>query len=153
MRLHLERRRKHHSQQQEPRRGVALVEFAVVSPLLFLTIFLFIEFDRYVVSVHAMKEATRVGCRTATLEGSTLEEVESSVEGILSPFGIDDYTMSITPPLTTAIDSGDPISVTVDVSYDDIGWVPTPKFLDGKTITVTATLPKEKSDRHGFWGG
>lgn len=139
------RRLKRHSESASmTRRGSTIVEFAFVSPLLFLFVFLFVEFDRYVLTVHALKEATRVGCRVATLEGSTLEAVEETVGDILSPFGIDDYTLSVTPDLNTTIDSGDPVSVRIDVAYDDVSWTPSPKFLDGKTIAVTATLPKEK---------
>jgi Flp pilus assembly protein TadG len=126
------------------RRGSTLVEFAVVAPLIFSLIFLFVEFDRYVVTVHALKEASRVGCREAVLEGSTLVEVQSKVASILEPFGVDDYTMTITPDLTSAIDGGDPVSVKIDVSYDDIAWLPSPQYLAGKQISVTGTLPKEK---------
>jgi hypothetical protein len=126
------------------RRGSTLVEFAVVSPLLFLLIFLFVEFDRYVVTVHALKESVRVGSRLAVLEGTTLEDVQAEVATILTPFGIDEYTMSVTPNLLTAIDAGDPVSVKVDVAYDDIAWLPSPKFLSGKMISVTSTSPKER---------
>lgn len=126
------------------RRGSTLVEFAVVSPLMFSLLFLFVEFDRYVVTVHALKEASRVGCRVAVLEGSTLEEVQTKVASILEPFDVDDYTMTVTPDLMTAIDGGDPVSVKIDVSYDDIAWLPVPQYLGGKQISVIGTLPKEK---------
>jgi Flp pilus assembly protein TadG len=138
------RPKRHLDSAKRARRGTTLVEFAVVAPLLFSLVFLFVEFDRYVVTAHALKEASRVGCRVAVLEGSTLEEVESDVARILEPFSVKKYSMTVTPALTTAIDAGDPITVNIAVAYDDIAWLPTPKYLAGKQISVAATLPKER---------
>lgn len=111
---------------------------------MFALIFLFIEFDRYVVTAHALKEAARVGCRVAILDGTELEEVETQVADILRPFSINEYTMKVEPDLSTTIDGGSPVSVTIDVFYKDIGWVPTPRYLGDKTITATTTLPRER---------
>lgn len=126
------------------RRGSAILEFALIAPLMFALIFLFIEFDRYVVTAHALKEAARVGCRVAILDGTELEEVETQVADILRPFSINEYTMKVEPDLSTTIDGGSPVSVTIDVFYKDIGWVPTPRYLGDKTITATTTLPRER---------
>ncbi|MBT6440807.1 MAG: pilus assembly protein, partial [Alphaproteobacteria bacterium] len=70
-------RRRNPARSAPKRHGATIVEFAVVAPLLFFMIFLYIEFDRYILTVHAMKEAARVGCRVAILDGATLEEVET----------------------------------------------------------------------------
>ena len=126
------------------RRGATLVEFAVVAPLVFFMVFLFVEFDRYLLTVHALDEAARVGCRLAVLEGSTLVQVKTEVDRILSPFGISKHELSITPDLATAIGSGNPVSVKLEIAYNDVSWLPAPTFLSRKTITVTSTLPKEK---------
>ncbi|HQZ67349.1 MAG TPA: pilus assembly protein [Planctomycetaceae bacterium] len=121
-----------------------LVEFACVAPVLFLVIFFFVEFDRYLVTVHAVEEASRVGCRLAILEQSTSQEVQNSVTQILNQFGIAKYTMSITPTLPTTVEGGSPVSVKIDVAYKDVSWLPTPRFLSKKTISATSTMPKEK---------
>jgi hypothetical protein len=126
------------------RRGSTLVEFAIVAPLLLSIVFLFIEFGRYMMTVQAIEEAARVGCREAILEGTTVEIVEARVEGILTPFGIGEYDLSVEPNLQVALSAGSPITVEISLLYDDVAWLPSPKFLQGKMVSVAATLPKEK---------
>jgi hypothetical protein len=52
------------------RRGQALVEFALVSPLLFLLIVAIIETGRFVFYYHVVNEATREGARYAIVHGA-----------------------------------------------------------------------------------
>jgi Flp pilus assembly protein TadG len=126
------------------RRGATLVEFAMVAPFLFFLVFLFVEFDRYILTVHALEEASRVGCRLAILEQSTRQEVEENVAGILGKFGINKYTMTITPGLPNSLEAGSPVSVKISAAYKDVSWLPTPRFLSNKSLSATSTMPREK---------
>ncbi len=125
------------------RRGATLVEFAMVAPLLFLLLFGMIEFSRYTAANHAIQEAARCGCRVAILEEATEAEVKAKVNELLTVFGISTHTTTISPSLATASAQGDPITVTVSVTYNEISWVPTPQFLSGKVLSVSSTLPRE----------
>ncbi len=126
------------------RLGATLVEFAVVAPILFFLFVMFVEFGRYIVTLHALEEAARVACRMAVLEESTTEEVEQEATAILETFGINKYETTITPSLFTAAPAGEPVSVTIDVDYKDVSWLPAPRFLRNKSLSVTNTTPKEK---------
>ncbi len=50
--------------------GQALVEFALVAPLFFLTLFAIIDFGRYVYYVQILNNAAREGTRYAIVHGS-----------------------------------------------------------------------------------
>lgn len=126
------------------RQGATLVEFAMVAPIVFFIVFLFVEFDRYILTVHALDEASRVGCRQAILENATSQEVENTVKGLLNQFGVTKYTMSVTPPLPNSLDAGSPVSVKIDVKYSDISWLPSPRFLKNTKVSATSTMPREK---------
>ena len=59
------------------RRGAAVVEFAVVSPVLILLIFEILEFGRLVMVQQVLTNASREGARRAILEQTTSSEIES----------------------------------------------------------------------------
>ena len=126
------------------RKGAALVEITMILPPLFLVIFVFIEFDRFLMSVHATEEAARVGCRQAILSSATQAEVEDEVKQALDPFGIKKYTLTVTPSLSSSMANGTPVTVSIKTKYDDLSWLPSPEFLTGKFITSSSTLPKEE---------
>jgi Flp pilus assembly protein TadG len=125
------------------RRGAALVEFAVVAPLMFLMFFLFIEFDRYIFVRDAMEEAARSGARTAILKDATLDDVQANVAAILAVAGVDGYSVAVTPELSSSFQQGDMITVTVSVDYEDVSWLPSMRFLGDKSISVACSLPRE----------
>ncbi len=51
------------NRKQTERRGAAIVEFAVIAPLLFFLIFGMIEFGRVIMVMQVMTNATREGAR------------------------------------------------------------------------------------------
>lgn len=57
--------------------GQALVEFALVAPLLFLLLFGIIEFGRFVYTSHILNEATREGARYAIVHGALTQFCDS----------------------------------------------------------------------------
>ena len=116
----------------------------MVLPPLFFLIFLFVEFDRFLMTVHATEEAARVGCRKAILETATLTEVEDDVRSTLRPFGIAKYTITVSPDMSSSVALGTPVTVTLELAYSDVSWLPTPKYLSGKRISSSSTLPNER---------
>ena len=53
------------------RRGVAVVEFAIIAPIVFLVIFGLMEMGRLVMVKQAVTNAAREGCREASLATTT----------------------------------------------------------------------------------
>jgi Flp pilus assembly protein TadG len=127
------------------RRGATVVEFALVAPLFFATIFGSIEFGRSLMTTQSLEEAARSGCRVAVLQGATTSEIEAEVDRILGPVGISNYTIDVQPASIANAARWSPVSVTVSASFADMSWLPVPNIFSGKTYTSTCTLPKEYS--------
>src|SRR4029079_7300001 len=66
------------------RRGAAVVEFAVVSPVFFLLIFGMIEYGRLVMVQQVLTNASREGARVGVLDGSTQADVTTAVNNYLT---------------------------------------------------------------------
>ena len=124
------------------RRGTTVVEFAIIGSVMVLMILSSIEFGRAMMSVHSLREAARAGCRVATLQGSTTADIDAAVGGVLNAANIAGYTVTIDPAVSGA-SRWDPITVTISVPFDNVTWLPVPVKLGGKTVTASATLPKE----------
>lgn len=130
------------------RRGAAVVEFAVVAPLLFLFVFGMIEYGRMVMVQQVITNASREAARRAVLDGATYNEVNSFVGSYLTSAAIPaaavkNITMSPSDPSTA--NYGDPISVTVSVDFNKVSWLPTPIWLGGKSLFATTTMRRESA--------
>ena len=71
-------------------RGVAVVELAVVSPLLLAMLFGIIEFGWVVTAQHTKDNAARAGARVGIPQGITVEEIEAQIVAVLEPMGLED---------------------------------------------------------------
>jgi Flp pilus assembly protein TadG len=117
------------SRKREQRRGVALVEFAMVVPVVFLFIFGIIELSRYVMVQQALTSAAQRGCRKAMLattvnDAAVDSAVRGYLDGTLGPLAeSDSLDVVVTPVDLNAAASGSHVSVQVQVSSADIGWV------------------------------
>ena len=125
------------------RAGTTVVEFAVVSPVLFLVIFASVEFGRALMAVQSLEEAARSGCRVAILRDATNSEIEDEVDRILGPAGINSRTVQVDPSSVVTADRWDPVTVSVTATFDSMSWLPLPRFFEGKSYTAECTLPKE----------
>ncbi|HBV86973.1 TadE/TadG family type IV pilus assembly protein [Desulfosporosinus sp.] len=94
-------------------RGQAMVEMALVLPLLFLLLFGVIEMGRIGYSYITVSNAARAGVRVATV-GATDSEITSSVIGAAPSLNSASLSISITPIESLRL-SGQ--GVTVQVSY------------------------------------
>ncbi len=82
---------------QRVRRGAAVVELAIVSPLLFALLFGIVEFGWVFTAQHTMVNGAREGARVGVLQGSTLDEVDAAIRAFLTPMNLQDkVTIEIT---------------------------------------------------------
>jgi Flp pilus assembly protein TadG len=65
-------------------RGVALVEFAIVLPLLVIFMYGIITFSVAILNKHIMTNATREGARVATLYGGEVSQAKPTTENYLN---------------------------------------------------------------------
>jgi Flp pilus assembly protein TadG len=126
-------------------RGAAVVEFALVLPLLLLVLFGIIEFsillyDKAVIT-NASREAAREwvvyrdGTLTPKLTQSELQKIvdDYSKDRLISFNSGASPTASTNPADPTSSNSGDQLSLTVEYSYD---FLFLPAFMEGLLPTV-----------------
>ena len=105
---------------QRHQRGTAVVEMAVVTPLLLALVFGVIEFGWVFMVRQTLANAAREGCRTAVLQNSTSQQVADRVDSFMSSAGLTNYTLDYTPsnPPNDVIET-----VHITIPYQDISLV------------------------------
>jgi Flp pilus assembly protein TadG len=127
------------------RRGAAAVEFAIVAPVFILLVIGIIEIGRALMVQQVLINASRVGAREAVLVGATTSAVKSAVQDYASGVAVPNVSVSVTPD-PTAAKSGDTMTVTTSVNYNNVSWLAKPWFLGGKTLTASSIMRKEGFD-------
>lgn len=103
---------------RDRRRGAAVVEFAVVAPLLLTIVFGIIEYGYVFMVQQTLTNAAREGCRIAVLQTTDVPytEVTNRVEDIMSTTGLSSYSV-----IMTHATEGEPTeSITVSIPYADV---------------------------------
>lgn len=126
------------------RRGAAIVEFALVMPVLFLLLIGIIEFGRALMVQQVLTNASREGARRAVIESATADEVEQLVRDYLATARVSGATISIEPTPLADLGFGDAVTVDVSVPYDSVSWIPSSWFLDGTTLQAGTTMRVER---------
>jgi hypothetical protein len=96
---------------QPGERGAALVEFALILPILILLIFGIIEFGRGYHTKTTLAHAAREGVRVAALDSGNPVQVARDAAPNLTPGAI---TVTVTPDPCVP---GDPVTVTLDYNH------------------------------------
>jgi Flp pilus assembly protein TadG len=108
------------------RRGASAVEFAVVSPVLFLLLLAVVQFAGLLMSQNVLTSAAREGGRVASLPTTVSRDtVVTAVEeelrrGCIQP---DLVTVNVTPTALVDAQTGDELRVSVSVPIRKMGWI------------------------------
>ncbi|UCE60839.1 MAG: pilus assembly protein [Phycisphaerales bacterium] len=118
-------------------RGAAVVEFAVVLPLLLTILFGIIEYGYVFMVRQSLQHAAREGCRLASLStsDSPYTNVITRVDQCMAGTGLTSYTTTVTTGVCEE-------TVTVTIPYDDvslIGFFDTPNY----DLTGSCSMRKE----------
>ena len=129
------------------RRGAAVVEFAVVVPIFLMMVFGMIEFGRAIMVQQVLTNASREGARLAVLDSPTptAGQVTTTVTTYLQKAGISGATVTINPTEPTTAAYGVPITVTVQVPYSSVSWLPSPWFITGNTQLKAKTVMRRET--------
>ncbi|MFZ5829229.1 MAG: TadE/TadG family type IV pilus assembly protein [Planctomycetota bacterium] len=131
------------------RRGVAAVEFALVAPLFFLLVIGMIEFGRAVMVQQIITNASREGARIAVLDGTTGSEVQNTVENYLTGVAVSGATVTVQPAEPSTAGYGEPVTVTVEIPFSAVSWVPLPNIpfsdvdLKSRKLVATTVMRRE----------
>jgi len=118
------------TQLRKQREGTSTVEVAVTLPVFLLMIMIIFEISRMMMVQQCMNYAAQEGSRAASL-ATTLSnsQVDTAVRNALQatiPDSNNSSTVGVTvaPTLTAAMGSGTPVTVSVQVQYSDVSWLP-----------------------------
>ncbi len=125
------------------RRGAAAVEFAVVAPIFLLLVFGMIEYGRMVMVQQVITNASREGARRAVLDGTTNADVVTVVNDYLTAGSIAGANVTVTPTNPQDAAFGDPVTVSVDIGFSQVSWLPSPMYLGGRTLSATTVMRRE----------
>lgn len=127
------------SRVQEPRRGAAALEFALIAPMLVFMFLGMIEITRGLQVRNTLSDAARQACRLGIQAGYDNASVKSAVDSILQQNGINPAQASLeiqvngkAADVKTALPN-DRISARIQVPADKVGWIAT-LFLTGRNI-------------------
>lgn len=124
-------------------RGAALVEMAIVSLLLIFITFGIMEYSWLFHRVQQMNNCARAGARQAVLPDSTPVAVQNSVDALAASHGIYGYTLTVSPGDIVALGSGELITVTVSVPYDNVKLIGGSLFPMPDPLRASVTMAKE----------
>jgi Flp pilus assembly protein TadG len=122
-----------------------------VAPIFMLFVFGIIEYGRMVMVQQILTNASREGARVAVLEGSTSTDVTDAVIDYCAASRITLGDSNITilvdgseaDPATA--DTGDPVTVELQVAFRDVSWLPSPMYLGTSNLNASSVMRKESS--------
>ena len=124
------------------RRGIAVVELAMLLPVFVLILFATIEACTMIFLQQSLKIAAHEGVRAAVVEGSTTTNVTNMVLEFLSQRNVNGATITITPNNYTSQPYGTVLQVQVSAPCNANCIFP-PFFYSGLTMAGTSIMMKE----------
>jgi Flp pilus assembly protein TadG len=149
MSLNTNRNRRHtcsttkHFIRKSNRAGAAVVEFAIVGPLMVMLTMGMMEVGRAVMVKQVMINASREGARMAILPSTNSEDVIAQVQSQLAASSINGTTVTLNPPSLANAAAGTPVTVSISVNANQVSWVPNPAFTLNRTISAATTMRRE----------
>jgi len=122
------------------KRGQAVVEFALILPVLMLLVVGILEFGIIMNQYMVVNEAAREGARSAAL-GNTNATVTAIATAAASPINTSQLTVAISP--TASRTSGSQVTVTVSNPVQAITTLISPFFPTGFKVQGVATMRME----------
>jgi Flp pilus assembly protein TadG len=105
-----------------------------------------IEFGRAIMVQQVLTNAAREGARVGVLDSPTptAGQVSTTVTNYLRSAGITGATVSTNPTEPTSAGYGAPVTVTVQIPFSSVSWLPSPLFLRGTTqLKASAVMRRE----------
>lgn len=124
-------------------RGGAVVEFAVVLPLLLAILLGIIQYGYIFMVRLTMHNAAREGCRLAVLQTSVepYSEVNARIDAVMSPTGLTSYMIDMEH---AEVDDEDPVEVvSISIPYEEVSLVGDFFGAHDNNITATCSMRKE----------
>lgn len=124
-----------------PRRGAAMVEFALTAPIFFLFLLASFEFGRLNVIRHTADHAAYEAARTAMVPGATADDAKNKAKNLLNVVGTRSADVTVTPSVLGP--NTDEVTVQIAIPMSKNGLI-VPRFTSATTITAESTLRTER---------
>lgn len=130
--------------QSRSRRALALMEMAVVMPLLLLLTMGVLEYSWMLLKAQQITNATRAGARAGARIDAVAGDVVTATLAAMVAAGLNNsgYTLILEPQDLSVLNPGEPLEVTVSVIYANIDLglplIPTPS-----SLKYTMTMARE----------
>ena len=108
-----------------------------------MLVFALIEASRMAMVCATLSYAAQEGCRTAIAAGSTISDVEKEIAAALQTGFVSNVDVTITPSDLSNATEGTQVTVTLEVPYREVSWLPVPQFLGNRVLRATATMRRE----------
>lgn len=120
------------------RRGAAVVEMAVVAPLLLTLLFGVMEFGWSFMVHETVTNTARECCRLATLQGTTDADVEARFAQSMAGTGVD-VTMDMIDIARSGEGDNQIVTVSIAVPYSEVSITGLTSFLSISTQNLTSS--------------
>lgn len=120
------------------RRGAAVVEMAVVAPLLLTLLFGVMEFGWSFMVHETITNTARECCRLATLQGTTDADVEARFAQSMAGTGVD-VSMDMLDITRTGEGDSQIVTVSIAVPYSEVSITGLTSFLSISTQNLTSS--------------
>ena len=128
-----------------PRRGNAVLEAALVVPILLALAFGTVEFGHYFYIKNNVQGAASAGVRAALPGGAKNSDISTAVADVLTASGLQNsgYMVTTTPADVSTAAAGTKITVTVHCNWGTVGVRPQGIIPASKTVTASAVMRRE----------
>jgi Flp pilus assembly protein TadG len=115
------------------------VEMALLLPVFLIVALGTLEATRLGTATQTLTNAAREACRAAVLPGATLDQIQQRSNHVLSDSGVAPLPVVITPADWDTVAQGTPVSVTLQVPFQQVSYLNSPFTGDLFQVTVTGS--------------
>ncbi|HZZ41720.1 MAG TPA: TadE/TadG family type IV pilus assembly protein [Tepidisphaeraceae bacterium] len=127
------------------RRGNAILEAAMVLPILTSIAFGTIEYGDFFFVKHTLEGAAREGVRAAIVSTAVNADVNTAVANVMTAAGFSSgqYSITLSPTNVSGVAAGSNITITVSCTWSAVGIRPMSLISASKQVTGTAVMRRE----------
>jgi Flp pilus assembly protein TadG len=127
------------------RRGSAVLEAALVLPIILSLSFGGVEFGYYMFVKNTFQGAAREGARAAINAGATNTDVTTAVAGVMTAAGFNSsqYMITTNPATVSSATTGTAVTVSISAQWGTIGVRPLGVIPSTKNVTGSTVMRKE----------
>lgn len=130
---------------RKTRRGAAVVEFALVVPVMLTLTFGLIEMSRISMYKEAVVQATREGARVGVRPTASAADVRARIDEEFEIMGITNASVTITPSTLEQAMPGDDVRVRITIPISDVSVVPGFFSFEGMDIVAETVMRREST--------